>query len=127
MLKPAIYYKDELDKNFAKFIYSENYYYYVGYPGGNSLPVIAAQDDYYQWAIVTDKEEVTGYLAYKIDPGTDTCDQFGLFSFKLGNALLARDVLEHLEFICKHHHRVEWRVISGNPVVKHYDRFCNED
>lgn len=23
-------------------------------------------------------------------------------------------------------HRIEWRVVSGNPVKKHYDKFCKK-
>ena len=25
-----------------------------------------------------------------------------------------------------HIHRMEWGMVSGNPVEKHYDRFCNK-
>jgi hypothetical protein len=27
--------------------------------------------------------------------------------------------------LVRSHHRVEWRMIAGNPVKKHYDKFCH--
>jgi len=67
MLVPAIIYKDELEKKFQNEIYTERYFYYVGYAYGFELPKIEVRDNYCQWAIV-DKdeydEELLGYLAY---------------------------------------------------------------
>jgi len=126
MLEPAIIHKAALDRNFAKFLYTENYFLYMGYRGGNELPEIRAQDDYFQYAVVDSKGNVTGYLAYHLESATDTVDRFGLFSFKKGNVLLARDLFEKLEELVSIHRRVEWRMIGGNPVEKRYDQFCRE-
>ena len=126
MLEPAVLYKDELDQKFAQFLYTENYFYYTGYQGGNELPNIIAQDDYFQYAIVNSKGEVTGYLAYHLECATDTIDRFGLFSFQTGNVRLAKDVFEKLEELISIHRRVEWRMIGGNPAERSYDRFCKK-
>ena len=126
MLKPAILYKDELEKQFAKYLYTEKYFLYSGYSGCNELPSIKTQDDYFQFAILTPKpyavSQVTGYLAYHIDPITDTVDRFGLFSFKLNNVHLAKDVYDKLDELINSHRRIEWRAIGGNPAIRSYDR-----
>ena len=130
MLKPAILYKDKLESKFANEIYTEKYFYYVGYAYGFEIPNIRAQDEYYQWAIVepidnfTDK--ILGYLAYHIDPSSDNVDRFGLYSFDEGNQIVIRDTYNKLEELIKQHHRVEWRVIEGNHAKRGYDAFCNK-
>lgn len=130
MLKPAILYKDKLEEKFAKDIYTERYFYYVGYAYGFELPNIRAQDEYYQWAIIEPidnfTDNVIGYLAYHIDPLSDSVDRFGLYSFDEGNQTVIRDTYDKLEELIKTHHRVEWRVIEGNHAKRGYDAFCNK-
>ena len=126
MLKPAVLFKDELDKLFASELYSHKYFYYVGYAYGFELPNIRAQDEYYQWASVDDNGEVLGYLAYHIDPHTDSVDRFGWYSFEDGNQIVVKDCYEKLEELIAEHHRVEWRVIEGNHAIRGYDRFCEK-
>lgn len=40
MLVPAILYKEEIEKAFAKELYTNDYFYYYGFAYGNSLPEI---------------------------------------------------------------------------------------
>ncbi len=48
-------------------------------------------------------------------------------SFKRNDKTIGFDVLRELRKIINdyHIHRLEWRMIGGNPVEKHYDKFCN--
>lgn len=128
MIKPAILFKDELDKMFAAQIYSERYFYYVGYAYGFELPNIRAQDHYYQWDILdnNDKYKIAGYLAYHIDPLVDSIDRFGLYSFDEGNLKVVEEVYNILTDLCKNHHRVEWHVIEGNHAKRGYDNFIKK-
>ena len=72
MLEPAIAHRDELVSLFAKEIYSDDYFYYVGYPHWFGIPEIgtASGDEGWncdvRWAILDD-EKVIGYFAYRID------------------------------------------------------------
>ena len=130
MLEPAIAYKEELKKLFAREVYSEKYFYYMGYAYGFELPNIELHDCYYQWA-VTEKidnftNKVVGYLAYRVDPQTNNVDRFGLYSFDDGNQTVIKDTYDKLEELIKHHHRVEWRVIDGNHAKRGYDAFCKK-
>jgi hypothetical protein len=51
---------------------------------------------------------------------------FGLFTFKRNNYVVGLDVRRELSKIINqyHIHRIEWSMIGGNPVEKHYDKFC---
>lgn len=136
MLVPAIVYREELLNKFAKEIYSDRYFYYMGYGHGHDLPDIRSNnmDDIYQWAVVDNskkKEEVIGWFAYRIYTSTKSAENFGLYSFQddkhsvLRNALiLGRDIYEAMHRLISTYHKVCWRVISGNPVMKSYDRLC---
>jgi len=128
MLVPAILYKDELENKFQKEIYTERYFYYVGYAYGFELPKIEVRDNYYQWAIVDKNNviDVIGYLAYHICPDVDSVNNFGWYSFEEGNQTVVRDTYNKLNELVDQHHRVEWRVIQGNHAKKGYDRFCEK-
>lgn len=42
-----------------------------------------------------------------------------------GNELnIGDDLYKKLEELVSHFHRIEWRMIGGNRVEKHYDKFC---
>lgn len=127
MLEPAIAHKEELLAKFAKEIYSEKYFYYMGYAYGHTLPEITDSDDRFQYAILDSRGEVVGYLGYYIDPSVDSISRFGLYSFgDKPHLVIGRDLFEKMEELYNNHHRLEWRVIDGNPVIKSYDKFCKK-
>jgi len=126
MLKPAISYKEELEDLFSQEIYTENYFLYSGYTYGHELPKIGAEDNHFQWAIVNSQEEVIGYMAYQVDPGNDTVKNFGLYSFDHSNPTIGKDLFTKMEELVARYRRIEWGMIGGNPVKKHYDRFCDK-
>jgi hypothetical protein len=124
MLVPAILYKEELETAFAKELYSERYFYYSGYAYSNELPEIGAEDNVYQYAMIDSQERLVGYLAYRISDAGDCAYNFGLFSFVPSCPIVGKDLFSKMEELVAKFHRVEWRMIGGNPVQKHYDRFC---
>ena len=128
MLVPAILYKDEIRKRFAEFNYTEDMVFYTGYLG-NSLPRIEDSGDGggYQYAII-DNDKLIGYFTYSIDWYSSSARCFGLFSFNRNNKLIGLDVRRELRKIINdyHIHRLEWRMVGGNPVEKHYDKFCEK-
>lgn len=128
MLVPAILYKDEIRKRFAEYIYTEDMINYTGYLG-NSLPTIEESNDgnCYQYAIV-DNGRLIGYFTYQIDWYSSCARCFGLFSFDRNNKLIGLDVYRELKKIINDYqiHRLEWRMVGGNPVEKHYDKFCKK-
>ena len=137
MLKPAILYKDELEKLFAEVMYNDDYFLYMGYVHGHELPKIEPVDNVYQWAVVSPErwescgikhipEKVIGWFAYRIDSHNDCVYNFGLYSFDKGNVLIGKDVFTKMKELVQSHRRIEWRCIGGNPAAKSYDRFCKK-
>ena len=124
MLKPTVLYKEELERKFAEQLYTEDYYLYTGYGHCNSLPSIKAEDNVYQYAIISGSGSVIGYFSYDVDPQNDCAKNFGYYSFDKGNITVAKDVFGKMEELVANFRRVEWRMIGGNRVEKHYDKFC---
>lgn len=127
MLKPALLYKDVLEKKFAEQLYTDNYFWYAGYGGCNELPSYETRDEKYQYAIVGENDKVIGYFAYQIQGITDTVVlNFGLYSFDNGNPLVGIDVFNKMEELIAEHRRVEWRMVGGNKIKKYYDKLCQK-
>ena len=150
MLVPAIVYKDEIEKQFAKRMYDDDMFYYQGYAHGHEMTEIKPQDNLYQWAIVGKRtargctivpddekdvykwiphnchygQKLIGYFAYRIDPVTDNVYNFGLYSFDKGNALIGHDVFKKMEELIEENHRVEWRCVGGNKALRGYENFA---
>ena len=127
MLVPAILYKDEIIEEMRKYFYTDDMMYEVG-ELDNRVPDIADNPDRYtfQYAIVDDKKNLIGYLAYSVDWYDSCAYNFGLFSFDRGNVLVGRELFSKMEELVHKFHRVEWRMIGGNPVEKSYDKFCKK-
>ena len=111
-----------------EYNYTEDMMYYSGYLG-NSLPSIEENDNgsLYQYAILS-HGRLIGYFAYRIDWYSSCAYGFGLFSFDRNNSIIGFDVYKELKRVINnyHIHRMEWRMIGGNPAEKHYDRFCKK-
>lgn len=126
MLKPAILYKNEILTKIQEYNYTEDMIYYSGYLG-NALPSIEENNNgnLYQYAIV-DNNRLIGYFAYTVNWYSSCIYNFGLFSFDRNNITIGLDIYRELKKLINdyHIHRIEWRMISGNPVEKHYDKFC---
>lgn len=129
MLMPAILYKNEICNNIAMYNYTDDMLNYTGYLG-NSIPNIAKENDgsLYQFAIVDNGDKLVGYFTYQVNWYASCAHNFGLFSFEKSNKTIGLDVYKELKKIINnyHIHRLEWRMVGGNPVEKHYDKFCKK-
>lgn len=124
MLKPAILYKDEILKKMSEKLYSDELFYYIGYEHGHELPDLTPRDNVYQYAIVDSNNELLGYFSYVIE-FDDTVDKFGLIALSDRRSYtLGHDVYKEMERLIKQHRRIEWRMIGGNKVFKHYYNLC---
>ena len=123
MLKPAILYKEAIESEFNAQLYTQDFFYYTGHDGATYIPEIKRDDFVFQYAIV-DKDKLVGYFSYSLNTISDTINNFGLYSFDRGNPVIGRDIIRKMKELVNSHHRVEWRMIGGNPVKRHYDRFC---
>ena len=126
MLEPAMLHKEAILNGLKKYIYKDEMSYYSGW-NGYTLPEIPNEFDGcdYRFAIL-DGDKVIGYFCYTYDMHSKCLRNFGLYSFDRGNSIIGRDIFYEIKRIIKEYqpHRMEWRMVSGNPVEKHYDRFC---
>lgn len=129
MLKPAILYKERLQKEFQKQFYSMNMLYETGCMD-NWCPEIAENPDAstYQYAVVDKADNLVGFVAFKVEWYESCAYNFGILSFDPGNIINGFAMKEVTDMIINqwHLHRMEWRMVGGNPVEKSYDKFCNQ-
>lgn len=129
MLKPAILYKDQIKLEFSKYFYTLDMFYETG-SMETWIPDICENSGKgeYQYAIVDTKDKLIGFLTYYIDFYAGNMSRFGLISFDRGNVLIGKSVYDEIERCIKeyHLHRVEWRMIGGNPAERGYDKFLKK-
>lgn len=129
MLIPAIIKKDEILEAFKRYYYSDDMMYETG-SLGNWLPDIQdePEEGKFQYAIVDSNENLIGYLDYYIDWYNSCASRFGLLSFDRGNIIIGKDLYHEINKLIHDYklHRIEWRMIGGNPVERSYDRFCKK-
>lgn len=123
MLKPAILFKDEIQKKFAEIMYLDDAFYYNGYAHCN-LPIKIEPDECLYQLAICDNDEVVGYVSYRINMYTDSVDRFGLISFDKGNSTVVKDVLYLIQQLVKKYRRIEWHCVGGNPAARVYDSIC---
>ena len=126
MLVPAILYKEDIIKEFQKLYYTDDMLFETGCleqwcPNISDMP----KEGRFDYAI-TNENKLIGYLSYQIDYYTSKAYNFGLMSFDRGNPIIGKDLFEKLKELVSTMHRVEWRMVGGNPVEKHYDKFCKK-
>ena len=126
MLKPAICYKEELEKALTKYFYTNDMLYYMGYIGNSLIEILDESDNgncqTYQFAVVNGEDKLIGYLSYSVDYYSSCAYNFGAFSFDRGTPIMGKEMFDLIEKLITQFHRVEFRAISGNPAVKGYDK-----
>lgn len=128
MLKHASLYKTEIERNILNLAYTEEMFLYTG-SLGYFMPNLENLDDgYRRYAIVDENEKLIGYFTYDIDFYSLSVRNFGLFSFDKGNKIIGIDIYKELKKLINdyHIHRIEWRMVGGNPVERHYDNFLKK-
>ena len=124
MLVPAILYKEQIIKEVQKLLYTKDITFLSG-DAGNWVPQIKECPDYgvYQYAIV-DGDKLIGYFAYDVDYYSSNVYNFGLVSYVRGSLEIGKSIFPKLEELVSKYHRIQWRMVKGNPVERSYDKFC---
>lgn len=131
MLVPAVLRRNEIEEAFKKYYYTDDMMYETG---GlcNWRPDIAECPDAetFQFAIVSNDsdERLIGYLAYNIDWYDSCAHNFLILSFDRGNPIVGKDLYNEMEKLVNEYklHRIEYRMVGGNPIEKHYDKYCEK-
>lgn len=124
MIKPAICYKEQIENALKPFFYSKDMMYYSGYDESELINVSEnSHGGHIQYAVLDKKENLIGYISYRLDLYSSCAYAFGAFSFDRGNYIMAEEMYRLIETLVTKYHRVEFRAISGNPAIKAYDKF----
>lgn len=126
MLVPAILFKDQIASEFQRIYYTEDMMYLTGCleqwsPDISTNP----EEGKFDFAIVSN-DKLIGYLSYRIDYYCSKAYNFGLLSFDRGNPVVGEELFNKMEELTKRLRKIEWRMVGGNPVEKHYDKFCKK-
>ena len=126
MLVPAILYKEQIIKEFQKLYYTEDMMFETGCLNQWCLEIPEAPNEgRFDYAIVHN-DKLIGYLLYQVDYYTSKAYNFGLMSFDRGNITIGKDLFDKMEELVSQLHRIEWRMVGGNPVERSYDKFCEK-
>ncbi len=129
MLKPAILYKEQIIKKFQERFYTDDMMYETGCNENWSPNIADCPDEFtFQFAIVDKADNCIGFIGFKVDWYSSCAYNFGIMSFDKGNVVVGMALKEVMDKIINDFkvHRIEWRMVGGNPVEKHYDKFCKE-
>lgn len=117
MLKPAICYKEQLEKALERYFYSKEMMYFQGLYNMNYLLSIDSKSEggRKQFAVVSDIDDnkLIGYIDYIEDLYSSCVRSFGSWGFE-NNPTMGKDLYELLETLVKKYHRVEFRAVKGN-------------
>lgn len=126
MLVPAILYKEQIIKEFQTLYYTEDMMFESGCLNQRCPEIPETPNEgRFDYAIVHN-DKLIGYLSYQVDYYASKAYNFGLISFDRGNITIGKDLVNKLEELVSRLHRIEWRMVGGNPVERSYDRFCEK-
>lgn len=126
MLVPAITRKEEIIRAFQSKYYTEDLMFNSGWIGFETINIMDYDNGVTeQWAVIDD-EELIGYIAFSYSCHDRRASSFCIMNFDKGNPTFGRDLYKVLNKIIKEYkpHVMEWHMVSGNPVERHYDSFC---
>lgn len=124
MIKPAICFKEEIEKALAEYFYSEEMFFYRGCLENRLLAVYDNSDDgLIQLAVLDDKENLIGFIEFTMNHYSSCASDFGAFSFDKGNPIMGKELFTLFEELLKTVHRLTFSAIEGNPATRGYDHF----
>lgn len=123
-LVPAVAYKEEIEKYSDLMRYSQEMMFYNGCSEHGRVYIHTdPTEGNYQWAIVNDKKELVGYIAYRVDYFSGCVYSFGLLKFKDEPLVMANGIKRAIEHIISlKPHRIEFRCVSDNPAGIGYSK-----
>lgn len=133
MLVPAILYKKQIEDVIRQRMYDDSMFYYTGSINLDTCNISIREPgnthDVFQYAIVDSDKNLVGFLSYYIDWYNMSISRFKLMNLTdKPNYLVIADTLGELGRVLVRYniHRMEWQMVSGNPIQPAYDKFCEK-
>ena len=123
MLKPAIKYREQLEKFQVETWFSDKYKYW-----NSSVYYDALQVDESTWCkhqfVSVVNDEVIGYIEYSIARAENNVSSLSIINFSDNKIAFGRDLRKALKDIFEFYHfqKINFSVIIGNPIEKSYDK-----
>lgn len=124
MIRPALLYKDELQKKYIEQWYKPETNFYS--TGANRTVELCDDNSYTRQFVSVDKDNnVIGYITYCVDWESRSAHRFGMQSFDKGNLEFVKDLYRAAyRILCVDKlNRMEWWCFTDNPAVKGYKSF----
>lgn len=127
MLKPAIKYKDQLEKLQSEIWFNDKYKYW-----NSSIYYDAIQIDDSTWCkhqfVSVVNDEVIGYIEYDILRAEHNVASLSIINFSDNKVTFGRDLMKALKDIFEVYkfQKIKFSVIIGNPIEKSYDKLIKK-
>jgi hypothetical protein len=130
MLKPAWAYKDKLQAEYSKIVFSEAYRFYNN-ANYWKHEVELSKDSWVhiEYVSVDNTDNVVGYMGADISRPENYVDGLSALNFKSkGNVVFSKDFYEFLDslFTKSDFYKMTFYVVVGNPIEKMYDKFTSK-
>lgn len=128
MLKPAQLYKDELQKKNIETWYDQRYMYYNYGTGSYNISLDDDNCNQHQFVSIDKRNNIIGYISYKIDWSSLNADNFGIISYDIGNIEFIKDCYQVICDLFEKYHmnRIDWFAFADNPAIRGYRNFIKK-
>lgn len=126
MLKPAILYKEEIEKIYRHLWFDDYYKYYNYNTVWGDINIQDKTNDWHEFVSINKDGKILGLITYYVVRSIPKAQSLGILSFLPGTSEFGRDVLHAVDdmFTKFNLHKLDFGVVIGNPVEKTYDNLC---
>lgn len=123
-------YEEQIKRKFWEIWYDEKYQFYFGGSWRSDFSLADNPGGLQErgFAVLSDEDELLGYISYSVDNEMRIAQWFGAINFsndKITFGLALRQVIKDC-FLKFGMEVVEWNVICGNPIERSYDKMCEK-
>lgn len=129
ILKPALLYKEKLNKTYGEIIFKDKYKYY-NYDSYWNYTLQLSENSWNEIEMVSidRNDNVIGFLRAGILRDSNKISSLGIVNFYNKNVIFAKDLYQFLnDLLVKFNFRkIEFLVVIGNPAEKMYDKYIKK-
>ncbi len=127
MLKPALLYKDQLDRKFSEILLDEKYMYFF-MESGQPPQISDDLTNLHQLVSVDRDGRLIGYIAYSINNKVYYAYDFEAVNFTDNKILFGKDLKNAIDdiFYKYHFNKLNFMSVDDNPATSQYERLIQK-